>query len=132
MKPRMIAGTMALSVAIGACLLLGTVGWLVLGIGPMTDCTNNYSCSTSGCSPCATTRGWINAGGIGELMLAGVGIAAMVRGLRAERPAYLATVGLALLALSVVTAVATTWRAHESYCRPGTPGYEDSYCSVGA
>lgn len=109
-------------------LLLGTLGWFAVGFGIMTDCTNNYHCTETSCGPCVTTERWINAGGITQWVLAGIGVAASVRGLRAKRRAHLAVGAAALVAMSVLTIVAMTWRAQESYCQPGTPGYLTSYC----
>ncbi len=40
--------------------------------------------------------------------------------------------GVALLAVSVLAFAGTTWRAQESYCRPGTSGYSRSYFAVDA
>jgi len=132
MKTLSVAGIVLVSVAIGTCLLLGTFGWLAVGFGIMTDCTNNYGCSKTGCTPCVTTGRWINAGGIAQFVLAGMGVTGLVRGLRAKQRAYLAVGGAALLATSVLTILGTTWRAQESYCQPGTPGYARSYCSIDA
>lgn len=134
MKTSSVVGIVSVSIAIaiGACLLLGTVGWFAVGFGIMTDCTNNYSCSQTGCTPCATTGRWINTGGIAQFVLAGIGVALLVRGLAAKPRAHLAVGAVALLAMSVLTMVGTTWRAQESYCQPGTPGYARSYCSIEA
>lgn len=126
------AGIALLSVAIGTCLALGTLGWFAVGFGIMTDCTNSYSCSSTGCSPCAATGRWINAGGVGQWVLAGTGLILMVRGLRTRRRSGLAILAVGLLVVSVLSVVGTTWRAQESYCQPGTPGYGRSYCDVGA
>jgi hypothetical protein len=125
-----VAGVALVSVAIGTCLMLGTFGWFALGFGMMTDCTNNYGCTETGCTPCATTGRWINAGGLAQLVLAGIGVVVVVLGLRANQRAFLVVVGAALLAMSTLTIVGTTWRAQESYCQPGTPGYISSYCST--
>ena len=123
-------GVALVSVAIGTCLLLGTFGWFAVGFGMMTDCTNNYSCTETGCGPCDTTARWINAGGLIQLGLAVAGVVLLVIGLRSSQRACLALGGIALLACSAVTAVGTTWRAGESFCQPGTQGYAASYCSV--
>ena len=132
MKLRSLTGTVVLSTAIGTGLLLGTFGWFAVGLGLMTDCTNNYSCSPAGCPPCASAGRWVNAGGLAQLTLAGTGIAVLVRGLRTGQRTRLAVRGAALLATSLLTVVGTTWLAQESYCRPGTAAYAGSYCSLDA
>jgi hypothetical protein len=114
----------------GISLILGTLGWFVVGFGMMTDCTNDYSCTVAGCSPCATTERWINGGGLAQLLLTGAGVGVLLLGKRPERRAFLAFGAAALLALSLLTFVGTTWRALESYCQPGTLGYASSYCGI--
>jgi hypothetical protein len=126
-----VLGVVAMTVAIGCCVLLGTVGWFVVGFGTMTDCTNAYSCSTQSCAPCAVTGLWINAGGLAQWLLAAVGVGVLVRGVRGARPSILLIGGAALLVASAATIVSTTWRAGDSYCQPGTAGYSQSYCSTG-
>lgn len=123
-------GVTLVLLAIVASLALGTLGWFVLGFATLTECTNNYSCTTTGCDPCAESAVWISTGGGVQLVLAVVGIAVLVRGLRARRHATLLVGGAALLVVSALTVVGTTWRAQESFCQPGTPGYAASYCSV--
>jgi hypothetical protein len=125
-----IAGVVLVSVAIGTCLLLGTLGWFAVGFGVMTDCTNNYSCTETGCDPCAPAARWINAGGVIQLALALAGVIVLIVGLRSSHQAYLLLGGVGLLAASAATVLGTTWAADESYCRPGTPGYAASYCSI--
>ncbi|HET7327597.1 MAG TPA: hypothetical protein VFJ14_09975 [Nocardioidaceae bacterium] len=130
MKALSIAGIVLVSVAIGTCLLLGTFGWFAVGFSMMTDCTNNYNCTATSCTPCATTGRWINAGGIAQWVLAGMGVVVLRTGMRAKQRAYLVGGGGMLLAMSVLTIAGTTWLAQESYCQPGTPGYISSYCST--
>lgn len=133
MRASFVLGTVLLSLAIGVCLLLGTLGWFAIGFGMMTDCTNNYSCTETGCPPCATTERWINAGGITQWILAGAGLGLAIWGIvRTKDGSRLAVGALVLLVASTATVVGTTWRASESYCQPGTPGYAASYCSVSA
>lgn len=132
MKPLSVLGVVLASTAILSCLVLGSVGWLAAGMGVLTGCTNDYSCSTTGCDPCAAAGRWITVGGVLQWLLLGLGIAVVVRGRRADRRTWWAAGGAAVLAASLLTVVATTWAAQESYCRPGTPGYADSYCSVGS
>ena len=132
MRISVVLGVVLLSLAIGACVLLGTLGWLAVGFGTLSSCTDDYSCATSGCPPCVTTQRWVNAGGVIPWVLAVVGTVVLVRGVRAARASMLLVCGLVVLTASAVSFAGTTWRAQESYCRPGTPGYDDSYCSTKA
>ncbi len=130
MKTLYVSAIAFLTVAIGICLLFGTIGWFAVGFGVMTDCTNNYSCSTTGCPPCATTGLWINVGGLAQQLLAAAGVAVLIRGLRTRQSGRLASGGAVLLVSSVLIIVGTTWQAKGSYCQPGSPGYVSSYCST--
>jgi len=124
------AAVVFVAVATAICLLFGTIGWFVVGFGVMTDCTNNYSCSTTSCSPCATTELWINAGALAQQLLAAAGIVVLVRGLRTSQIGLLASSGVFLLVSSPLIILGTTWLAQGSYCQPGSPGYVSSYCST--
>lgn len=130
MKTPALEGTVLTLVATATCLFLGTFGWFAIGFGTMTDCTNNYDCTDTGCPPCATTERWITFGGLSQLALAGIGVVVLLLGHRAKRGAYLFVGGAAVLGMSVLTVVSTTLLASESYCQPGTPGYTSSYCST--
>ncbi len=132
MSVRYGLGLVLLSFAIAVCFLFGTLGWFSIGFGMMTDCTNNYNCTTTGCEPCAHAGRWINAGGIAQWVLAVLGVVVLVRGVRAKRWGQLMFGGAAIVVISVLTLVGTTWRANESFCQPGTPGYQASYCSTDA
>ncbi|WP_243058478.1 hypothetical protein [Nocardioides sp. SR21] len=130
MRISYVLGVVLVSLAIGVCMLLGSLGWFAVGFGMMTDCTNNYSCTETGCPPCGTTERWINAGGITQWILAGAGVVVLVLGARSGRAATLIGGGAVLLVVSTLTIVGTTWRASESFCQPGTRGYDTSYCSI--
>ncbi len=70
MKPTpTFAGLIVVWIAIGTSLLLGTFGWFAVGFGMMTDCTDNYSCSQTGCAPCATTGRWITVDALTQWVL---------------------------------------------------------------
>ncbi len=125
-----LAGVVLLSVAIGACLLLGTFGCFAVGLRMMTDCTNNYSCTEISCTPCASASRWINTGGAVQIGLALGGAVLLVIGLRSSQRDRLVLSGVVLLTMSAATAIGTTWRASESYCQPATRGYAASYCST--
>jgi hypothetical protein len=131
MKTLYVSAIAFVTVAIGICLLFGTIGWFAVGFAVMTDCTNNYSCSATSCSPCATTGLWINAGALAQQLLAAAGVAVLIRGLRTRQSGQLASSGALLLVSSVLIIVGTTWQAQGSYCQPGSPGYRSSYCSTG-
>jgi hypothetical protein len=102
----------------------------MVGFATMTDCTDIYGCTDSGCAPCDAASRWITAGGVTQLSLALAGAVLLVLGVRSAWRARLVLGGVALLAASVATVVATTSRASESYCQPGSPGYAASYCST--
>jgi hypothetical protein len=131
MKTLYVSAITLVTVAIAICLLFGTIGWVAIGFGVLTDCTNNYDCSATHCAPCATTGLWINAGGLAQLLLAGAGVGLLIRGLRTRQSGRLASGGAVLLVSSVLIVAGTTWQAQRSYCQPGSPGYRSSYCSTG-
>jgi hypothetical protein len=119
--------------AVGLCLVLGTVGWFAVGFGVMTDCTNSYLCDETGCPPCDTTASWINVGGVAQLVLAAAGIAVLaLSGRRARSTTMLDVTAACLVPLSLVVAVVTTTRAQNSYCQPddhtSAVTGEDRYC----
>ena len=124
-----VAATALVLLAVATSIVLGTAGWFAVGFATMTDCTNSYSCSPAGCPPCTATGRWINAGGLAQWALAAIGVAVLVRARGRRRPLRLAAAGALLLSLSVLTVVLSTTLAQSSYCRPGAPGYADSYCA---
>lgn len=111
--------------------LMGTAGFFAVGFGVMTDCTNNYSCTETGCPPCRTAQAWLVAGALIQLALVVVTAWLLWRGrtsvrLRSYRPA----IGIVVIVVSLAAIVLTTQAADSSYCRPGTPGYSESYCET--
>jgi hypothetical protein len=125
-----VAAVALVMVAIEICLMLGTIGWFAVGFGVLTDCTDNYDCSTGACGSCGTTAFWINAGALAQQLLAAAGVAVLIRGLRTRQAGRLASSGAVLLVSSMLIIVGTTRLAESSYCQPGSPGYRDSYCST--
>jgi hypothetical protein len=97
-----------LGVALAVVLFLATVGSLGVGFGVMTSCTNTYSCTSTGCEPCATTSAWLTAGWIGQGVLLLVAVALVVLAARHRRPAAVRATALVLTPLSVAMSVATT------------------------
>src|SRR6478735_2010931 len=127
MKTLYVSAIALVTIAIATCVLFGTIGWVAIGFGVLTDCTDNYSCSATSCAPCRTTGLWINAGGLAQVLLAGAGVGLLVRGLRTRQTAPLACGGAVLLVASVVIIAGTSWQAQRSYCQPGSPGYRSNF-----
>ncbi|RBY93676.1 hypothetical protein DQ237_17055 [Blastococcus sp. TF02-8] len=104
-----------LRISLGIVLLLATLGSFGAGFGTMTDCTNTFDCTSTGCSPCATANGWLTGGWIvqGVLLLAGAALALLAtRGVR--RPAV-RRAAIALGPLAVALFVLTSAVAAASY-----------------
>lgn len=94
---------------------LATMGSFGAGFGLMTDCTNTYSCTVTGCPPCETTSAWLNAGWIGQgaLLLGGVVLAVLAA--RGRRPGTVRAAALVLGPLAVALFVVTTGFAVAAY-----------------
>ena len=106
--------------------LLGTFGYAAVGMGVMTDCTTYYE---ECCEPCAPASHWLLAGALFQGAIV-VTVAVLWRwsarfGLRQRS---MAAVGVTALVLSVMAIVLSDAAASNAYCRPGTTGYERSYC----
>ena len=97
-----------LGVALAVVLFLATVGSLGVGFGVMTNCTNTYSCTSTGCEPCATTSAWLTAGWIGQGVLLLVAVALVVLAVRRRPSAAVRATALVLTPLSVAVVVVTT------------------------
>ena len=97
--------------AVVATFVLATFGGFGLGFSVMTDCTNEYGCTLTGCAPCATANGWLLAGWAGQAVLLLVAGALGVLAARRVRPRavmiaarFVPTLGLALLVAALVLA----------------------------
>jgi hypothetical protein len=93
-----LPGTMAVTVAVA----LGTVGWWGVGFGVGSTCTDDFSCGSTSCVPCASFNAWWVAGGIGQWVLVVVAVVMLVLGLRrpgSRRSAAIATWSLIPLAI---------------------------------
>jgi hypothetical protein len=97
-----------LGVALAVVLFLATAGSLGVGFGVMTDCTGTYSCTSTGCRPCATTSAWLTAGWTGQGVLLLVAVALVVLAVRRRRLPAVRAAALALAPLSVALVVVTT------------------------
>ena len=74
----LLPGTVALTEA----LALATVGWWAVGFGVGSTCTDDFSCVSSSCAPCASFNAWWIAGGIGQWILVVAAVVLLVLGLR--------------------------------------------------
>jgi hypothetical protein len=45
-----------LRASLAVIVFIGTIGSFGVGFGVMTGCTNDYLCTITDCSPCATTN----------------------------------------------------------------------------
>jgi hypothetical protein len=86
-----------LIVALALVLVLATIGSFAAGFGVMTDCTNAYSCTTTGCRPCSETSTWLAVGWVVQGVLLLIGTALAVLG---ARRIHLRAVRLGALLLS--------------------------------
>lgn len=105
-RPRNVWAPLRASLAV--VLLLATIGSFAVGFGLMTSCTNTYSCTSSGCPPCATTSAWLTAGWIGQGVLLLVGVGLSVLAARRIRVRAVRAAALGLGPLSVAVIVVTT------------------------
>jgi fructose-specific phosphotransferase system IIC component len=110
-----VAGGLALVVT----GLLATLGSFGANMAVMTDCTNSYDCSGSGCAPCDTTAAWLTSGWVVQGVLLVAAVAAMIAISRRRRPRLAATCAVIVVALAVGSFALTTSRASRSYCQPG-------------
>jgi hypothetical protein len=112
---RRAPGWTPLTVSLSIVLLVATLGSFAVGFGVMTACTNDFSCTSTGCAPCAATGDWLSLGWIGQgvLVVAGLLLAVLTsRGIRLRAVRRLA---LVLGPASVALIVATTALAVGSY-----------------
>jgi hypothetical protein len=123
--------------AVCVTAVMGTVVSLGQGFAVMTDCTDRYDCTSSGCAPCSTASHWVDGGWIGQGVLLFAAIVLIVLARRAVRAAAGPDVGVRVgvsavlvVALSVGLFVVTDHEASTSYCRPGEslPPGVTSYC----
>jgi len=113
--------------------LLATIGSFANAFGILTDCTDSYDCSTSGCGPCSEANTWLTGAWIvqGVLLLISIAIVILLR--RGGNVRTMAIAAAITLGLSVGTFVVSGNRASSSYCQSGqTPadmtGADSNYC----
>ncbi len=97
--------------ALAVSFLLATFGGFGLGFGVMTNCTNEYLCTVTGCAPCAIANSWVTAHWAAQaVLLAAACVLAVLAAVRV-RPQAVKTaaqsiplLGLALLVAAYVLA----------------------------
>ena len=94
--------TLALSVT----FVLGTVGWFGAAFGIGSDCTDEFSCGSGSCAPCARAHAWVTTGGIGQWVLAAAAVTILVFGIR--HPGWRRA---AMIAACALIPVAVMWFA---------------------
>jgi hypothetical protein len=92
------------AVALAVTFVLGTVGWFGAAFGIGSTCTDDFSCGSSSCAPCAKENAWVTAGGIGQWVLAAAAVTILVLGLR--HPGFRRAATIAACAL---IAAAVAW-----------------------
>lgn len=115
-------GIVLVAIAVAGAAFLGTIGSLVIGMGSGTDCTTSYPGAGDGYAPC---RG-VTIGMVVQMTAQAVLLVVAVRLVGRRRASVVA--GLVLLHLSVGCWVVAQAAVGASYCRPGTAGYDASYC----
>jgi lysylphosphatidylglycerol synthetase-like protein (DUF2156 family) len=104
------------AVAVVVPFLAATLVSLGLGFTVMTDCTNAYDCTQTGCAPCQSADMWLAVGtGTQAVLLITAILLAVFAALRRWDWRLVVFISLAISALSVATVFATTAVAHSSY-----------------
>lgn len=66
--------------ALGVTLALAIGGGFAVSFSLGTTCTDDFSCGTASCAPCATQNAWVIAGVAGQLALAAAVVMMVVLG----------------------------------------------------
>ena len=111
--PRSVRWPLTLSLLV--VLFLATFGSFAAGFGTMTSCTNTFSCTSTGCSPCATAASWLAGGWIAQGVLLVAGLVLAVLAARRVRPTAVRRAALVLGPLAVLLFVVTTTVAGSSF-----------------
>jgi hypothetical protein len=102
--------------ALAEAVLLGTIGWWGVGFGVGSTCTDDFSCGSTSCAPCASFNAWWIAGGVGEWVLGVAAVVLLIFGLR--RPGVrrgAAFTAWSLVPLAVVWMIIWTVQAEHSF-----------------
>jgi len=104
---------------VAALLVTSATATLVsfgLAFGLMTDCTNEYNCTETGCAPCATAGRWLNFGWAFQgLLFLGAIVLTVLAGGRRLRAGMIATAALAVCLASLAVIFVTGAGASGSY-----------------
>lgn len=101
--------------SLGLAALLGSAGWIVVGFGVGSNCTDRFDCGSDSCAPCASTFSWINAGAIGQWALMAAVVVLLIIGLRQLVLRRAMAIGIwALIPLSLAWVALSTAMAQSS------------------
>lgn len=118
-------GSSVMLLAIGLALVLGTLGYFAVGFGTLTDCTNAYDCTETGCAPCQAAQHWLLAGAVIQGLLAAGGFALLLLSWWRFRNRIVLLLAAVVLAAASLTAFASTKAAADhSFCRSGDSGVD--------
>lgn len=102
--------------AVAVTMLLGTLGWLALGLGIGSNCTNIHSCGSGFCAPCRAQASWVIAGGGAQWLLLVAAVVLLIAGLRSPAARRrLAAWAWALTPLAVAWIILAAVVADHSY-----------------
>jgi hypothetical protein len=104
-----------LAISLAVVLVLVTFGGFGTHFGVMQSCTDTYSCTITGCRPCATTATWLDAGWAVQGVLLLVGVVLTVLAMRGVRPRAVRLAAWLLGPASIALVIATTVLAVRSY-----------------
>ena len=104
-----------LAISLAVVLVLATFGGFATHFGVMQSCTDTFSCTITGCRPCATTATWLDAGWAVQGVLLLVGVVLTVLGMRGVRPRTVRLAASLLGPGSIALMIATTVLAVRSY-----------------
>jgi hypothetical protein len=104
-----------LGISLAVVAVLATVGSFGAGFGVMTACTDEYSCTETTCSPCATASTWLAWGWAAQGLLLIVAVVLAVLGARRRDLHTVRWLAWVLAPLSIALFLLTTWQASGSY-----------------
>jgi hypothetical protein len=104
------------TLALAVTFVLGTVGWFGAAFVIGSDCTDEFSCGSGSCAPCARAHAWVTTGGIGQWVLAAAAVAILAFGIRHPGWRRAATIAAcALIPVAVMWFAISTSMAQRSF-----------------